>query len=83
MQTAKQTLSVCNQTTQILDHIRHAGGDWSIGELAQALLLDKSTVSARVYELLYDQRALTAAPRRKDRISGITVRPVILNINNC
>lgn len=75
---ASRRHTVCDQSSRILDHIRHAGGDWSIGELAAALELDKSAVSARVYELLYETHSLVATPKRKDRISGITVRPVAL-----
>lgn len=66
------------QCLRILNYIRAAGGDWSIGELAQALAMDKSTVSARVFELLNESRELVARPRRKDRVSGILVRPVAL-----
>jgi len=64
------------QSLRILNHIRGAGGDWSIGELAQALSMDKSTVSARVHELLNEGHELVARPRRKDRVSGVLVRPV-------
>jgi len=64
------------QCLRILNYIRAAGGDWSIGELAHALAMDKSTVSARVHELLHGTRELAARPRRKDRVSGILVRPV-------
>ncbi len=64
------------QRDRILHFIREQGGDWSIGELAGALELDKSTVSARVHELLNDTRELVAKPRRKDGMSGVTVRPV-------
>jgi DNA-binding transcriptional ArsR family regulator len=67
-----------SQGRRILAHIRERGGDWSIGELAAALGMDKSAVSARVHELLYDAEALVACPRRKDRVSGILVRPVTL-----
>lgn len=67
-----------SQGRRILAHIQSRGGDWSIGELAQALDLDKSAVSARVHELLHDTEALVACPRRKDRVSGILVRPVAL-----
>ena len=66
------------QRSAIVDHIRRHGGDWSIGELAHALGLEKSTVSARVNEALYETHQLVEAPRRKDRRSGITVRPVKL-----
>lgn len=64
------------QRNRILNHIKSCGGDWSIGELAQALTLQKSTVSARVNELLNDTRELVEKTRRKDRLSGITIRPV-------
>jgi len=66
------------QRASIVDHIRRHGGDWSIGELAHALGLEKSTVSARLNEALYETHELVEAPRRKDRRSGITVRPVKL-----
>ncbi len=67
-----------SQGRRILEHIRDHGGDWSIGELAAALDLDKSAVSARVHELLHDTEELMACPRRKDRVSGILIRPVAL-----
>lgn len=70
-----------SQGRRILAHIEQRGGDWSIGELAQALNLDKSAVSARVHELLHDTDALIACPRRKDKVSGILVRPVALAAN--
>lgn len=53
--------------------------DWSIGELAHFLSMEKSTVSARLRELL-DADALEAKPNRKDRRSNITVRPVGLPV---
>lgn len=68
------------QRNRILEFIKHRGGDWSIGELAQALTLQKSTVSARVNELLNETKELVERPRRKDRLSGITIRPVGLPI---
>ncbi len=63
----------------IMAHIRECGDDWTIGELAHALDMEKSTVSARVYELLhaYPPR-LVDKPKRKDRVSGIKARPVAL-----
>ncbi len=64
------------QRTRILGFIKTRGGDWSIGEIAQALSLQKSTVSARVNELLNETKDLIERPKRKDRISGIRVRPV-------
>ena len=63
------------QCARILDFIESRGGDWSIGEVAQMLVLEKSTVSARMNELLATGE-LEARPNRKDRVSGITVRPV-------
>lgn len=66
------------QHCKILHHIRQNGGDWSIGELAQALNMEKSTVSARLNELLNETRQVVAAPKRKDRVSGVRVRPVRL-----
>lgn len=67
-----------DQHCRILAHIREHGGDWSIGELARALGMEKSTVSARVNELLTETFEVVAAPRRKDRVSGVTVLPVKL-----
>lgn len=69
------------QRGRILNFIRAqagclAGFDWSIGELAHALSMEKSTVSARVNELLNGTHELVEKPKRKDRISGITIRPV-------
>lgn len=66
------------QRASIVDHIRRHGGDWSIGDLAHALGLEKSTVSARLNEALYETHELVEASRRKDRRSGILVRPVKL-----
>lgn len=66
-----------HQCARILDHIRQHG-DCSIGEIAHALGMEKSTLSARVYSLLYDSHnpPLEAKPTRKDRRSGVMVRPV-------
>lgn len=66
------------QRARIVDHIRRHGGDWSIGEIAHALGMEKSTVSARINEALFETRELVEASRRKDRRSGILVRPVKL-----
>lgn len=49
-------------------------------KLAKAMDLQKSTVSARLNELLNDTKELVERPKRKDRISGITIRPVGLPI---
>ncbi len=64
------------QALLVLNYIRMYGGDWSIGELACALGMEKSTLSARIHELLHDTQELETRPRRKDRVSGIMVRPV-------
>lgn len=66
------------QRARILNFIKARGGDWSIGEIAKALELEKSTVSARINELLKETKEVVERPKRKDRVSGITVRPVAL-----
>lgn len=63
------------QQHRILSFISSRGGDWSIGEIAKAIGLEKSTISARIFELLTTGQ-LIERPKRKDRISGITIRPV-------
>jgi predicted ArsR family transcriptional regulator len=63
------------QRERVLRFIESRSGDWSIGEIARGLSLEKSTVSARLNELLTTGE-LVAKPKRKDRISGVTVRPV-------
>lgn len=68
------------QRARILNFIKARGGDWSIGEIAKALELEKSTVSARINELLKETKEVVERPKRKDRISGITVRPVGLPV---
>jgi len=68
------------QQKRIVAFIEKRGGDWSIGELAHALGLEKSTVSARVNELLYKTGDLAECAKRKDRISGVKVRPVGLPV---
>lgn len=68
------------QRARIIEFIKSRGGDWSIGELAKAIGLEKSTVSARLNEALYETRELVERPKRKDRISGITIRPVALPV---
>lgn len=64
-----------DQQGLILAFITERGGNWSIGEIAKAMNLEKSTVSGRLRELL-DDGALVEQPKRKDRVSGVTVRPV-------
>ena len=66
------------QRTRVLSFIESHGGSWSIGELAHALDLQKSTISARIHELLYETHELVERPKRKDRRSGVMVRPVSL-----
>lgn len=66
------------QRGRILAFIRARGGDWSIGEIAKVMDLQKSTVSARINELLNETFELVERPRRKDRVSGITIRPVAI-----
>lgn len=68
------------QRAVIMAHIKASGGDWTIGELARALGMEKSTVSARLNELLYETHQAVEKPRRKDRISGITIRPIGLPV---
>lgn len=68
------------QRNLILEFITLRGGDWSIGELANALGLQKSTVSARCNELLNETHQAVEKPRRKDRLSGITIRPIGLPV---
>ena len=74
--THRGTGQSAQQRTRILEFIKARGGDWSIGEIAQALSLQKSTVSARIFELLNETHELIERPKRKDRISGVRVRPV-------
>ena len=67
------------QHAMILAHIKTHGGDWSIGEVAHFLSMEKSTASARIRELL-DAGELEVKPNRKDRRSGIRIRPVGLPV---
>lgn len=67
------------QRSMILAFIKNSGVDWSIGEIAHALDLQKSTVSARLNELINSDELVAKAPR-KDRRSGIRVRPVGLPV---
>lgn len=70
------TGKAAQQCHRILGHIITNGGDHSIGEIAKALDMEKSTVSARIFELLHEKRMLIECPHRKDKVSGITIRPV-------
>lgn len=66
-----------HQCARILRHILTHEGDWSIGEIAHALNMEKSTVSARLNAMLNEiDPVIEAKPTRKDRVSGVTVRPV-------
>lgn len=68
------------QRSAILGFIEQRGGSWSIGELADALQMQKSTVSARLNEMLNEFGMLVAKPKRKDRLTNITIRPVGLPV---
>ena len=73
--------STGHQCARILAHIKKHGGEWSIGEIAHALNMEKSTVSARLNAMLNDiNPPIEAKPTRKDRVSGVTVRPVGLPV---
>ncbi|MDO6385604.1 helix-turn-helix domain-containing protein [Uliginosibacterium sp. 31-12] len=72
------TGAAAGQREKILKHIEAgAQRDWSIGELANELGWQKSTVSARLNELLACGE-LQERPKRKDRVSGVLIRPVAL-----
>ncbi len=64
----------------IVGFIEQRGGSWSIGELAGALGMQKSTISARVNECLHEFGLLVVKAKRKDRVSQITTRPVGLPV---
>ena len=64
------------QWALILGFIESRGGSWSIGELADALAMQKSTVSARLNEMLNETGEPVVKPKRKDRLTNITIRPV-------
>jgi DNA-binding MarR family transcriptional regulator len=68
------------QRERVIAFIDRQGGDWSIGEIASMMYLEKSTVSARLNELLATGE-LEVRPKRKDLISGVTVRPVGLPVS--
>lgn len=74
--THRDTGKSAAQRARVLSFIKSRGGDWSIGELAKAMELEKSTVSARINELLHETHEVVEFQKRKDRISGITIRPV-------
>ena len=68
------------QCARIMAFFEWIGGDHSIGEVAHALGMEKSTVSARVNFMLNTTHELVVKPKRKDRRSGINVRPVGLPV---
>lgn len=67
------------QQSRILAFIESSGGDWSIGEIAHMLGMEKSTVSGRLNEML-ESGSLVAKTKRKCRQSGIKIRPVGLPV---
>lgn len=71
-----------SQRMKIVEFIEKNGGSWSIGELAQALEMQKSTVSARINECLNEFGLLVVKAKRKDRLSNIRIRPVGLPPKN-
>lgn len=58
------------QRSKILDIFNDYGGNWSIGELAKFMKMDKSTISARINELL-KTKDLIDLPKRRDLCSGV------------
>jgi len=66
-----------HQRSKILEIFNSYGGNWSIGELAKFMKMDKSTISARINELLKTEE-LIDLPKRRDLISGVLIRPVAL-----
>ena len=64
----------------IVGFIKQRGWSWSIGELAGALGMQKSTISARVNECLNEFGLLVVKAKRKDHLSNITVRPIGLPV---
>lgn len=70
------------QRNRILSFIksRRRKCGWSIGEIAHSMRLEKSTVSARLNELLHSG-ALVEFERRKDKCSGVEIRPVGIPAN--
>ena len=75
----KASGKAASQHAMILAHIKQHGGSWSIGEIASAMGWQKSTVSARINELMAGGQ-LEAKSTRKDRRSGVMVRPVGLPV---
>ena len=71
-------INKANQVTQILLCIAD-GGDYTIGEIARDLHLEKSTVSARRAELLA-REWVKKGDCRKCKISGVWCETIILNI---
>jgi len=74
--------TTCRQCARILALITaNHELDWSIGEIAHALHMEKSTVSARLHFMLNEiDPPIVAKIPRKDRRSNVTVRPVGLPV---
>lgn len=65
------------QASTIMDALKD-DGDYTIGEIAQKLGMEKSTVSARRHELL-KIGWLVKGGKRQCRISGVTCETVRIN----
>ena len=66
---------------QIIDYLhRHPGAVFSRLEISRAIDMPINCVAGRVNELLKETKEVVEYPKRKDRISGITVRPVGLPV---
>lgn len=66
------------QQDRIYSVMDRLGGDWSIGEMAEYTGLDKSTVSARMFTLREKLHKIEWVTKRKDKVSGVTVKPMRL-----
>ena len=65
------------QKLVVLNHSKSCGEPMSIGEVAHDLGWQKSTVSRCMNEMLSEFKPrVVAYPKRKDRISGVMIRPV-------
>jgi hypothetical protein len=71
------------QQQRILDMLAVFGGDWTIGEIAAQLDIDKSAVSGRRKALLSlgESSPIELGAERKCRISRKTVQTVHLKAN--
>lgn len=71
-------ISKSKQATKILLAMAD-GGEYTIGELAYALGMEKSTISARRRELL-DREWVTYGENRKCHRSGVMCETITINI---